>query len=155
MVQAVGATDTGWVSRDLRSAVAEMSASAAGARTIAALRSVRTDDYDVVVPVRPVQAIYASFRHVRVVPDTRLQDGVPLYKLKILDSLIEQLSPGYARAAGAPGEGTGKAEAVDRIIGDLSGSLRASKAAAGGGPGSSAYRAGFLPLPGAFVDLVA
>jgi hypothetical protein len=157
MVQAVGASDSWRASGDLRTAAAEMrNTSAVGAGTIAALRSVRTDDYDIVVPVRPVQAIYASFRHIQVLPDTRLQDGVPLYKLKILDSLIEELSPGKAgTAVGASGGGAAKAEAVDRIIGDLSGGLRAAEAAAGRGLGSSAYRAGFLPLPGAFVDLVA
>src|SRR5579864_5203791 len=149
MVQAVGAADVLRTSGNLRSAAAEMrNTSVVGAGTIAALRSVRTDDYDVVVPVRPVQAIYANFRHVQVLPDSRLQDGVPVYKLKILHSLIEELSPVKANASFTTSGGT-----IDRIISDLSGGLRAAEA--GRTRGSGAYRAGFLPLPGAFVDLVA
>jgi hypothetical protein len=157
MVQAVGSADSWKASGDLRSVAAELrTTSGVSAGSIAALRSVRTDDYDVVVPVRPVQAIDANFRHVQLLPDTRIQDGVPIYKLRILDSLIEKLSPGRAGASAAvPGGGAGRAEAVDRIIGNLSGDLRAAAAESGRGIGSSAYRAGFLPLPGAFVDLVA
>ena len=157
MVHAISGVDSWNASGDLRSAAAAMRNTAAvGTGSITALRSVRTDDYEVVVPVRPVQAIYANFRHIQVLPDARLQDGVPLYKLKILDSLIDGLPPGSANAgAGSAGGETGRGQAIDRIIGDLSGGLRAAQAEAARGPGRGSYRAGFLPLPGAFVDLVA
>ncbi len=136
-----------------------------GVASITALRYAQSDGYNVVMPVRPAQAILASFRHIQVLPDSRLQDGVPLYKLRILDTLIDQLaavhrgfSPGdVKRSSGVSSEAVrvGGAGGVDRLIGDLARGLRSAEAAAFRGSGGSAYRAGFLPLPGAFVDLVA
>jgi hypothetical protein len=126
--------------------------------SIIAIRSAQSDAEGVVMPVRPAQAIYANFRHIQVLPDTRLQDGVPLYKLRILDSLIERMAaPGPQRnggilhAAAMGGTAPRDEGGVDRLIGDITRGLRAS----GQSPGTSSYRAGFLPLPGAFVDLVA
>jgi hypothetical protein len=131
-----------------------------GLAKVIAVRSARLDDQGVVMPVRPAQAIYANFRHIQLLPDSRLQDGVPLYKLQILDSLIERMSP--AQGGAFQGEPAGTKAivprdegGVDRLIGDLSQSLRAAGQAATRGTGSSSYLAGFLPLPGAFVDLVA
>jgi hypothetical protein len=83
------------------------------------------------MPVRPAEQIYANFRHIQVRPDSRLEDGIPLYKLKILDALIDSLS----RTDASKGRGA---------------------AAGQGGVGLAAlYRRGFLPEPGTFVDLVA
>jgi len=123
-----------------------------GMAQVIAVRSAQSDQ-GIVMPVRPAQAIYASFRHIQLLPDSRLQDGIPLYKLQILDSLIERM---YATGHGGQGQAaSGSAAArtardeggVDRLIGELSKSLRAG--------GGNSYRAGFLPLPGAFIDLVA
>jgi hypothetical protein len=94
------------------------------------------------MPVRPAQVVYANFKHIQVRPDSRLEDGVPLYKLKILDTLIDHLS----RKKQAP---SADASSIDSVIVEMSRSFRAA-----GGSGQS-YRAGFLPAPGAFVDLVA
>jgi hypothetical protein len=133
-------------------------AATVGVASITALRYAQSDGYGVVMPVRPAQALFAAFRHIRLLPDTRLQDGVPLYKLRILDTLIDELSPGAAspaRGARAASGSLGGARTVDRLIGELAGGLRAAEEGAARGVRSSAYRAGFLPLPGAFVDLVA
>jgi hypothetical protein len=132
-----------------------------GMVAITALRYAQSEGRDVVMPVRRSQMVYANFKHIQVRPDSRQEDGVPLYKLKILDTLIEQLSKkngtdtaGKATAAGIAGRAAaGSAvtvkptvEQVDALIAGISGQLRAV------GP---SYRAGFLPEPGAFVDLVA
>ncbi len=76
----------------------------------------------VVLPIRPAYALFAVFKHIQVVPDARLENGIPLYKLTILDSLLEQMA-----ALGAPhASRTGAAtpEKIDALIGELSGRLR-------------------------------
>ncbi len=93
-----------------------------GVAAITALRYAQRDD--VLVPVRRAEQLYANFRHIQVRPSSGGEDGVPLYKLRVLDSLIDSLSREEGAAEGNP-----------RI--------------------RAAYRAGFLPEPGAFVDLVA
>ncbi|MGO9309459.1 MAG: hypothetical protein ACLQDL_10605 [Spirochaetia bacterium] len=113
-----------------------------GVVSMTALRYAQADAGDVIVPVRPAQLIYANFKHIQVQPDSRLQDGVPLYKLKILDTLIDNL----AQKNPAP---RADSRSIDGVIAEMSRVFR--------GPGGSAhaYRAGFLPAPGAFVDLLA
>jgi hypothetical protein len=117
-----------------------------GVAAITALRYAQSDGHDVIMPVRPAQAINASFKHIQVRPDSNLQDGVPLYKLKILDSLIDQMTKTGAGARGVDGI---NASTIDGVISSLT---RAGQAEGGAG---SAYRAGFFLEPGAFVDLVA
>jgi hypothetical protein len=130
------------------------STSQVGVAAVAAMRYAQTDGVNVVLPVRRAEMLYANFRHIQVRPDSRLEDGIPLYKLKILDTLIDS----YARGAGAAGPaaaGSGgrrpawSAESIDQVISVVRNSLRAD------GRGSAAYRADFLPAPGAFVDLAA
>jgi hypothetical protein len=113
-----------------------------GVISMTALRYAQADAGDVVVPVRPAQLIYANFKHIQVRPDSSLEDGVPLYKLKILDTLIDHLS----QKNPAPRIDS---SSIDGVIAEMSKVVR--------GPGGSAhtYRAGFLPAPGAFVDLLA
>ncbi len=89
-----------------------------------------------IMPVRPAELVYANFRHIQVLPDFRRDGGVPIYKLKILDSLIERLSP---REPAAPVD----ARSIDSVVMELSRGLRGR------------YGAGSLPAPGAFVNLVA
>ena len=125
-----------------------------GMVALAAVRYAQSDAPGVVMPVRRAQMIYASFKHIQVRPDSQLQDGVPLYKLRILDTLIDQMSPKAetdASAADRPGRGTIHADAasIDTVIAGLSSELRSTEGSSG------AYRAGFFPEPGAFVDLVA
>jgi len=122
-----------------------------GIVSIAALRYAQKDGTSLVVPVRPAQVVHASFRHIQVLPDSRLRDGIPLYKLKLLDTLIGELSRHGAEGSGAVGSGAAAlgtdAKSVDLLIDGMSKELR--QGATGG------YRTGFLPPPGAFVDLVA
>lgn len=124
-----------------------------GVVAIAALRYAQSDGHDVVMPVRPAQMVYANFKHIQVRPDSRLEDGIPLYKLKILDSLIDQLSKtgvgdvtSVARVSSQSGVTTSN---IDGLITSLTGA-RGSAGAMG-----SAYRPGFFLEPGAFVDMVA
>jgi hypothetical protein len=130
-----------------------------GVVAISALRAVQSDGQSVVVPVRPSQAVYANFSHIRVRPDWSLQDGIPLYKLRILDTLMERYSrTGTAGRTGEPAGGAGLAalsasgqgrKDIDSLINSLSQKLRVSAG------DSFSYRAGFLPEPGTFLDLVA
>ncbi len=118
-----------------------------GLVALTAVRYAQADAPGIIVPVRRAQMIYAQFAHIQVQPDSRLQDGVPLYKLQILDTLIDQMS----RATGATRAGAGHPapSSIDATITGLSNELRSA-----GGP-TAGYRAAFLPPPGAFVDLVA
>ncbi len=113
-----------------------------GVISMTALRYAQADAGELVVPVRPAQLISANFRHIRVRPDSSLKDGVPLYKLKILDTLIDHLS----RKSPVPGVDS---SSIDALITEMSGSSRAPR------DYEQVYRKGFLPAPGAFVDLLA
>jgi len=119
---------------------------------LTAVRYAQADAPGVIMPVRRAQMVYAQFAHIQVQPDSRLQDGVPLYKLQILDTLIDKMSRS-ARAPGAAQPGTAGARpaptSIDAVIAGLSNELRS------GGGAAASYRAAFLPAPGAFVDLVA
>jgi hypothetical protein len=108
-----------------------------GVISMTAVRYAQPASSEPVMPVRRAQLVYANFRHIQVQPDSSLQGGVPLYKLKILDTLIDHLSPKQA----APRV---DAASIDSVITGISQGLR-----------GASYRAGFLPAPGAFVDLVA
>jgi hypothetical protein len=124
-----------------------------GVAAITALRYAQSDGRDVVMPVRPAEIIHANFRHIQVRPDSRLDDGVPLYKLKILDTLIDSLSRDSGSAAAVQGRrltrpGAGGAS-IDNIIMQMTSELRQGSAR------DNSYRARFLPEPGAFVDLLA
>jgi len=125
-----------------------------GVVAVTALRYAQSDGQDVILPVRPAQVIFANFKHIQVRPDSRLEDGVPLYKLKILDSLIDQM----AKTAVMPGNESGArgllksgltAANIDGVIAGMTGAGRAQSGA------GAAYRPGFFLAPGAFVDLVA
>jgi hypothetical protein len=119
---------------------------------LTAVRYAQADAPGVIMPVRRAQMVYASFKHIQVQPDSRLQEGVPLYKLRILDTLIDLMS--RATGTGA-NDKTGRqgvradSASIDATIAGMSSELRS----AGGSP--SSYRAAFFPEPGAFVDLVA
>ena len=122
-----------------------------GVAAITALRYAQSDGADIVMPVRPAELIQANFRHIQVRPDSRLDDGVPLYKLKILDTLIDHLSrdTGGAAQAGPVTRQGAHSGSIDTLITRMASELRQ-----GAAPENS-YRARFLPEPGAFVDLLA
>ena len=77
---------------------------------------------DLEVPVAPAQSAFARFEHLRAVPSP--QGGVSLFKLRVLDKLIDRLLaegqsvPGAARLAGLE---SGQAQTM---IGELGGRLR-------------------------------
>jgi hypothetical protein len=114
-----------------------------GVVSMTALRYAQADAGNVIMPVRPAQLIYANFKHIQVRPDSRLENGIPLYKLKILDTLIEQLSQQNKSPRSVD------AGSIDSVIVEMSKGLRPE------GSSGQAYRARLLPAPGAFVDLVA
>ena len=122
-----------------------------GVAAITALRYAQSDGAGVVMPVRPAELIQANFRHIQVRPDSRLDEGVPLYKLKILDTLIDHLSRDSQRhpaGRSACQAGAGSAS-IDTLITRMANELRQGAAQ------DNSYRARFLPEPGAFVDLLA
>ncbi len=98
-----------------------------------------------IVPVRPAHTLFAAFKHIHVVPDWSLEQGIPLYKLTILDSLIERLVGGSVLPARAD---TASPETIDAVVSALSARLRAQAASA---PFAAAAN---LPT-GLVVDLVA
>ena len=95
------------------------SGSQVGVVAVAALRYAQSGGPNVILPVRPADLLYANFRHIQVRPDTRLEDGIPLYKLKILDTLIDS----FSRVAGEAGatEGAGPAAGAVRGAGAVTG----------------------------------
>ena len=122
-----------------------------GVAAITALRYAQSDGRDIVMPVRPAELINANFRHIQVRPDSRLDDGVPLYKLKILDTLIDSLSRdnvGGVQSSTLRRQGAGS-PSIDGLITRMARELRQGSAQ------DNSYRARFLPEPGAFVDLLA
>jgi len=61
------------------------------------LRGLRGGDLE--VPVSPVQSAYARFEHLRAVPSP--EGGVSLFKLRVLDKLIDRLLAERPQTAGA------------------------------------------------------
>jgi hypothetical protein len=113
------------------------------------------------VPVAPADSLYALFEHVRGVPSH--EGGVPLFKLRVLDKLIDRLLaegqpvPEAAHLSGlAP-------EQAESLIGELGGRLQrrlAGLAALSSGfarpiGGFARQISGFAPETGMLVDLVA
>ena len=148
------------------------SAGNVGVVAITALRYAQSDGMSVVMPVRPIQQVLASFRHIQLRPDSRLEQGIPMYKLRILDSLIDHLSRGGAAGTAAVGAASrggaagavrsaveGAAPAARRTaltVADIDSAIESFFAAnRAGSTGAVAYRSSRLPEPGAVVDLVA
>ncbi|HTO23177.1 MAG TPA: hypothetical protein VMQ10_11935 [Spirochaetia bacterium] len=127
-----------------------------GVVSMTAVRYAQPAAGEPILPVRPAQMVAATFRHIQVRPDSRLDNGIPIYKLKILDTLIDHLSARQPAAGGSVANGSaasgsaasGSAAAVnaatiDSVIMEMSRGMR------------GAFQAGSLPAPGAFVNLVA
>jgi len=124
------------------------SAGRIGTPVTAAVSIAHSDGARVILPIRRADLVYANFRHIQVLPDSRLQDGIPVYKLKLLDTLIERFAriEGSGFAAGnrkiAPGS-------VDGLLEEMSRWLRTE------GSRGAPYRAGLRFGLGAVVDLLA
>jgi hypothetical protein len=116
----------------------------AGMAAIGALAFSGSGSARVSLPVRPAFAMYARFKHIKAVPDSSLRDGIPMYKLAILDSLIERLS---GSRAGRGADLVANPRTIDDVITGLSRGIR--------GKDAISFRAGTLPDMGLVVDLVA
>jgi hypothetical protein len=71
------------------------------------------------LPVNPALAVYAHFKHVVGVPSANIQSQVPINKLRLLDTLIDQLSKMQTRetlAANNPRQQAGKADSIEAKI---------------------------------------
>jgi len=92
-----------------------------GTIALAALRHAQSTDRPAVVPVRRASLVFAAFSHIRATPETGLQDGVPIYKLRILDALIDRLS--NRRKTLVTGDLAESVDArIERLARELSGS---------------------------------
>jgi len=101
---------------------------------------------DLEVPVSPVQSAYARFEHLRGVPCP--EGGISLFKLRVLDKLIDRLlaeGQSVPEAARRPGLEPGQAET---LIGELGGRLHQRL-------DSLTSLPGFAPETGMLLDLVA
>jgi hypothetical protein len=103
---------------------------------ISASRSGKTS-----LPVAPAVYIYSHFRHVSGVPAPEGTRGVTINKLKILDSLIEQLS--RLKNQGKTGllAGGETEERLDILISQYEQQLRQAQAISAAMPYSTASRA--------------
>jgi hypothetical protein len=104
------------------------------------------------VPVRSVGPVLASFRHVVAVSSSDPNGGVPLLKLRILDNLIESYLKARRDTSVAPGgepiEVSVTRRTVDTTISALAADLHETLAAQGSTPlgGSLAEAGGVLSL---------
>ena len=99
------------------------------------------------VPIRPINTIYARFKHIRGVPAA--EGGVPVFKLRILDNLIDKLLRYRENIPGVSELVRIKLENIDSLIVDLQHHLRNQVM------NSVPFFGGFYPETGMLVDLVA
>jgi len=113
------------------------------------------------VPVAPADSLYARFEHLRGVPSP--EGGVPLFKLRVLDKLIDRLLAEGQPVPEAARLSSLAPEQAESLIGELGGRLQkrlAGLAALSGGfarpaGGFARQIGGFAPETGMLVDLVA
>ena len=113
------------------------------------------------VPVAPADSLYARFEHLRGVPSP--EGGVPLFKMRVLDKLIDRLLAEGQPVPEAARLSSLAPEQAESLIGELGGRLQkrlAGLAALSGGfarPAGGFARpiGGFAPETGMLVDLVA
>jgi hypothetical protein len=107
------------------------------------------------LPVAPSAYIYSHFKHVSGVPASGDARGVSITKLKILDTLIEQLGRMKKQSApliGAQGEGADQGSAdkrIDALIEQYQSQIRSAQAAA------MPFNAGAAPAAGAVFNISA
>ena len=101
----------------------------------------------VAAPVRPINAVYTQFEHVKGIPSEN--GGVPFFKLRILDNLIDRLLS-YGRKEPESGElKRVNGDTIDTLIGGLQARLRTAVTA------TQPFFGGFYPETGMLIDLVA
>ena len=81
----------------------------------------------IAVPVQPAGALYVRFKHIVGVPSHDGLSGVSIFRLRILDNLIDRFLRQKGLAGGTAGEPIQvEPEAVDTLIGALQADLHAS-----------------------------
>lgn len=94
------------------------------------------------VPVRPLSAPYAQFEHIKGVPVPA--GGLPVFKLKILDKLIDQLLSYRGRISGLPDLQLLEPSGLDPLIASLQSELRRTLIASPPLFGGNAAQTGML-----------
>ncbi len=108
---------------------------------------------DLEVPVAPAQSAFARFEHLRAVPSP--QGGVSLFKLQVLDKLIDRLleeGQQVPEAARLSDLQPGRAQA---LIGELGSRLRNRLASLAALSANGDRMRGFAPQPGMLFELSA
>ena len=101
----------------------------------------------ITVPVNPAQAVYARFKHVLGVPS--LDGGAPLFRLRVLDNLIDRLLRYSEQVPSVEQLQNLDAEAIDPLISRLQNQLRAHLLQFPSSFGST------FPETGMLIDLIA
>jgi hypothetical protein len=99
------------------------------------------------VPVVPFQSAYAHFEHIRGVPSP--EGGIPLFKLRVLDRLIDRLLADRQSIPLRKDISRLRSGDAEAMIGQLAGRLARRLISLGGLPG------GFAPETGILIDLSA
>ena len=99
------------------------------------------------VPVHPVLTIYAHFKHIRGIPS--VDGGVPMFKLRILDNLIDRLLSYRENLPAIKDLKRLDTENIDPLIYNLQQHLKNLVMS------SQPLFGGFYPETGMLVDLVA
>jgi len=106
--------------------------------------NIRSVNGKVPVPVRPFYSISAVFKHISVVPSNVGNNGIPLYKLRILDNLLDRfIRNGNAKHLKITEKN------VDSLIDEFSNKLKLQSFAGG------RYEILFRPEKGLIINLVA
>ncbi len=111
------------------------------------IRIQNTQNGRITVPVAPAHSAYARFKHIQGVPSRN--GGLPMFKLRVLDNLIDRLLRYGEEVPGADELRRLGGEAVDRLIHDLENRLQQRVLHF---PSSFG---GFYPETGMLIDLIA
>lgn len=73
------------------------------------------------IPVRPLYSISAVFKHISPIPASVGDNGIPLYKLRVLDNLLDRF---IRRDKGAFKQIKISANNIDSVINEVSNKLK-------------------------------
>jgi hypothetical protein len=99
------------------------------------------------VPVRPIYSAYACFEHIRGIPAAH--DGVPIFKLRVLDKLIDRLLSYGEPVPAADRLRSAKPETSDPVVRELEQRLQQHVTS------RTPLFGGQFPETGMLIDLVA
>ncbi len=102
------------------------------------------------LPVAPLNAISAVFKHIMPVPSRNRRADIPLYKLRVLDDLLDRiLRSRKSKTVNKIKNVKITARNIDSLISGLSAQLRIKS------PGAEQYGMVFKPDTGLIINLVA